>query len=47
MGAHYRHISPEMAARAVDALQQRLIVVLQVAERAVESYSDPSALRVF
>jgi integrase len=45
MGAHYRHTTLEMAARAVDALQQRLIVVLQVAERAVESYSDPSALR--
>jgi integrase len=37
MGAHYRHTTPEMAARAVDAIQQRLTVVLGVAELAVES----------
>jgi integrase len=32
IGAHYRHITPEMAARVVDAIQQRLMVVLGVAE---------------
>ena len=32
MGAHYRHTTPEMAARVVDAIQQRLTIVLQVAE---------------
>jgi hypothetical protein len=47
MGAHYRHTTPEVAARAVDAIQQRLPVVLRVAEQAVESYPDRSALRVF
>jgi hypothetical protein len=26
MGAHYRHTTPEMATRAVDAIQQRLTV---------------------
>jgi len=26
MGAHYRHITPEMAARAVDAIQLRHVV---------------------
>jgi predicted ArsR family transcriptional regulator len=46
MGAHYRHTTPEMAAWVVDAVQQRLMVVLEVAERAVESYPDRSALRV-
>jgi hypothetical protein len=47
MGAHYRHTTPEMAARVVDAIQQRLTVVLRVAERAVESYPDRSTFRVF
>ena len=42
MGAHYRHTTPEMAAKVVDAIQQRLTVVLRVAERAVESYPDRS-----
>ena len=46
MSAHYRHTTPEMATRAVDAIQQRLTVVLQVAERAVESYTSRSPLRV-
>src|SRR4029453_11837226 len=32
MGAHYRHTTPEMAARTVEATQQRLTVVLGVAE---------------
>jgi predicted ArsR family transcriptional regulator len=47
MGAHYRHTTPEMAARAVDAIQQRLTVVLGVAELAVERHPNPSTLRVF
>jgi hypothetical protein len=47
MGAHYRHTTPEMAARAVDAIQQRLTVVLGVAELAVERHPNRSRLRVF
>ena len=47
MGAHYRHTTPEMAARAVDAIQQRLTVVLGVAELAVESHPNRSTLRAF
>ena len=47
MGAHYRHTTPEMAARAVDAVQHRLIVVLQVAERTLENRPDRWTLRVF
>ena len=38
IGAHYRHTTPEMAARAVDAMQHRLAVVLGVAELAVERH---------
>jgi integrase len=47
MGAHYRHTTPEMAARMIAALQQRLTVVLQVAEQAFEDHPNRSALRVF
>jgi hypothetical protein len=47
MGAHYRHTTPEMAARAVEAIQQRLTVVLGVAELAVERHPNRSTLRVF
>jgi integrase len=47
IGAHYRHTTPEMAARVVDAIQQRLTVVLAVAELAVERHPDRSTLRVF
>jgi hypothetical protein len=47
MGAHYRHTTPEMAARAADAIQQRLTVVLAVAELAVERHPNRSTLRVF
>jgi integrase len=46
IGAHYRHTTPEMAARAVDAIQQRLTVVLGVAELAAESPSNRSTLRM-
>jgi hypothetical protein len=47
MGAHYRHTTPEMAARAADAIQQRLRIVVEVAERAVDSYPDRSSFEVF
>jgi integrase len=47
MGAHYRHTTPEMAARVVDAIQQRLAVVLQVAEDSVETHPNRFRLRVF
>ncbi|HSO55049.1 MAG TPA: tyrosine-type recombinase/integrase, partial [Actinomycetes bacterium] len=47
MGAHYRHTTPEMAARAVDAIQQRLTIVLQVAEESLENSPNRSAPGVF
>jgi integrase len=47
MGAHYRHTTPEMAARVIAAVQQRLTVVLQVAEQALENRPKRAALRVF
>ena len=37
LGAHYRHITPEMAARIAVAIEQRLTVVLKVAEQALEA----------
>ena len=47
MGAHYRHTTPEMAARVVAAIQQRLTIALGVAELAVERQPNRSTLRVF
>lgn len=47
MGAHYRYTTPEMAARVIEAIQQRLTVVLQVAEGSVENHPNRSELRVF
>ena len=47
IGAHYRHTTPEMAARVIDAIQQRLTIVLKVAELAVERHPNRSTLRVF
>jgi integrase len=47
IGAHYRHTTSEMAARVVDATQQRLTIVLGVAELAVERQPNRSTLRVF
>ena len=47
MGAHYRHTTPQMAARAVEAIQQRLTIVLQVAEESLESHPNRSAPGVF
>src|SRR6266540_6730152 len=46
MGAHYRHTTPEMAARVTAAVQQRLTVVLQVAELTIENHPNRAALRV-
>jgi hypothetical protein len=45
MGAHYRHTTPEMAGRVADAVQQRLTVVLEVAERALEKRPNRATLR--
>ena len=47
MGAHYRHTTPEMAARISTAIEQRLKVVLEVAEQALESHPSRSTRRVF
>jgi hypothetical protein len=47
MGAHYRHTTPEMAARGVEAVQQRLVIVLEVAKQTLEKDSNRSTLRVF
>jgi integrase len=47
IGAHYRHTTPEMAARVVEAIQQRLTVVLGVAELVVERQPNRSTLKVF
>jgi hypothetical protein len=47
MGAHYRHTTPEMAARIIEAIQQRLTIVLQVAEDSTENDPNRSAVRVF
>jgi hypothetical protein len=40
MGAHYRHTTPEMAARVIDAIHHRVTVVLQTAEQTVETSSS-------
>jgi hypothetical protein len=47
MGAHYRHTTPEMAARITTAIQQRLKVVLEVAEQTLKSHPSRSTRRVF
>jgi integrase len=47
MGAHYRHTTPEMAARIATAIEQRLTVVLKAAEQALEAQPHHSAQRVF
>jgi hypothetical protein len=47
MGAHYRHTTPEMAARIATAVEQRLRVVLEVAEQTLESHPNRSTQRVF
>ena len=45
IGARYRHTTPEMAVRVAAAIQQRLEVVVQVAEAVLET--DGSDSRVF
>jgi hypothetical protein len=47
MGAHYRHTTPEMAARIAMAIEQRLRLVLEVAEQVFEAQPHHSAQRVF
>ena len=47
MGAHYRHTTPEMAARIAAAVQRRLSIVLQVAEQSLENHSSQTAVRTF
>jgi hypothetical protein len=46
MGAHYRHTTPEMAARVAEAIQQRLTAVLQVAEQTLETRPNQTTLSV-
>jgi integrase len=47
MGAHYRHTTPEMAARIATAIEQRLTVVLEVAEQGLRTHPNRSTHRVF
>jgi hypothetical protein len=47
MGAHYRHTTPDMAARIATAIEQRLRLVLEIAEQALETHSNRSTRRVF
>ena len=47
MGAHYRHTTPRMAVRVIDAIQQRLTIVLHVAEESLENNPNRSAPGVF
>ena len=47
IGAHYRHTTPEMAARIATAIERRLTVVLKVAEQALEARPNRSTQRVF
>jgi hypothetical protein len=46
LGAHYRHTTPEMAARIATAIDQRLRRVREVAEQALEAYPNRSTQRV-
>jgi integrase len=46
MGAHYRHTTPEMATRVAAAVQERLRVMLQVAEQTYETHQYWAARRV-
>jgi hypothetical protein len=47
IGLHYRHTTPAMAARAVAAIEERLAVVLQVAEQMLETHPNRTAPNVF
>jgi hypothetical protein len=46
MGAHYRHTTTEMAGRVAAAVQERLMVVLQVAEKTLETHPSRAKLGV-
>jgi hypothetical protein len=46
-GAYYRHTTPEMATRIATAIEERLRVVLEVAEQALEEDPNRSTHRVF
>jgi integrase len=46
MGAHYRHTTPEMAARIATAIEQRLTMVLEAAEQVLEAHPSRLAQRV-
>jgi integrase len=47
MGTHYRHTTPEMATRVVMAIQDRLAVVVGVAEQVVEAQPTRVPRNVF
>ena len=47
LGAHYRHSTPEMATRVVTAIQDRLVVVVSVAEQVVEAQPTRVPGKVF
>jgi hypothetical protein len=47
MGAHYRHTTPEMAARVIAAIEARLAVVLSVAEEALQTRRTRSFTSMF
>jgi integrase len=46
MGAHYRHTTTEMAGRVAVAVQERLTVVLLVAEQTLQSSPDRATRRM-
>ena len=47
MGAHYRHTTIEMAARVAAAIEERLTVVLRVAEQTLGNRPNRATLRVY
>ena len=47
MGAHYCHTTPEMATRVVLAVQDRLVVVVRVAEQVVKAQPTRVPRNVF
>jgi hypothetical protein len=47
MGAHYRHTTPEMAARVVAAIQARLAAVVHTAEESLEAHPNRVLRHVF
>jgi hypothetical protein len=47
MGAHYRHTTPEMAGCIATAIEQRLRLVLELVEQALEAHPNRSTRRVF